>query len=323
VDYSLDGEASEDSWACVVQSGKFVEVGRSHHLPGDDVRLEHMKTNRAHFSANVATLSEYRPKETGQIMNQVMLLFKDEKLQPITPLKTMGLADIPTCKGRCASPHGPSGKSRTISLPHLLTVQQDSVLDNLTPEDFAINFRSNVELTRILAELKGLDLEFFVIFSTSMSMLGTKKHRSYAAGNALQVALSTSHENLTTKCITLGLSGMIVSTLICQSGDSEKGLAAQGLVPMTNADLDTFLEYALTQPKEYLGHHIISGLDRESLKGSENHDAPDRPLFSHLPRYDTADSEKVANSSSTIAAKSITDAKSQEEAHMVVKIALQ
>lgn len=27
-------------------------------------------------------------------MNQVMLLFKDEKLQPITPLKTMGLADV-------------------------------------------------------------------------------------------------------------------------------------------------------------------------------------------------------------------------------------
>lgn len=149
------------------------------------------------------------------------------------------------------------------------------MLDNLTPEDFAISLRSNVELTRILVEtLKGLDLEFFVIFSSSMSMLGTKKHRSYVAGNALQVALSTSHEDFTTKCITLGLSGMKDSTLVYQSGESEKCLAAQGLVPMTNADLDTFLEYALmAQPKDYFGHHIISGFDRESLEGSENHGA--------------------------------------------------
>ena len=91
---SLEGESLEDSWACVARFGKFVGFGRSQRNSGDFVRTKNSETNTAHFSVDVAALSEHRPQETGDIMSQVMRMFKDGKLRPIHPLTNMGLADI-------------------------------------------------------------------------------------------------------------------------------------------------------------------------------------------------------------------------------------
>ena len=172
--------------------------------------------------------------------------------------------------------------------------------------------------------MKVLDLEFYVMLSSSMTILRSKCYETCATGNALQVALSMSQEEYVNKCITLDLGGTNTSSLNACGVQPEKDLEAQGLVPMTNAELDAMLEYAMNaQAKGYPGHHVISGFDRTSLEGSEYYSALDMPLFNHLPRDDTENEEKNNVPTSQVADKHIADGTSREEAQKIVTSALQ
>jgi NADPH:quinone reductase-like Zn-dependent oxidoreductase len=91
---SLEGENLEANWACIARFGKFIRFGGHQGDSGNFVRTKDSETNTAQFSADVAALSEHRPQMIGDIMKQVLKMFKDGELQPIYPLTSMGLAEI-------------------------------------------------------------------------------------------------------------------------------------------------------------------------------------------------------------------------------------
>ena len=91
---SLAEESLEDNWACIGRFGRFVEIGRFHSPTQYPITIGRFEKNVAHFSVDVAALSEHRPQEAGRIMKQVMSMFNDEKLKPIQPLQTMEMTDI-------------------------------------------------------------------------------------------------------------------------------------------------------------------------------------------------------------------------------------
>ena len=169
-----------------------------------------------------------------------------------------------------------------------------------------------------------MDLDFYVMLSSSVTIFGSEAYRTCAAGNALQVALSMNREYYVNMCITIDLGGVKDPTLNPYDVRPEKDLEAQGLVPLTNAELDTLLEYAIsTRAKGHPSHHVISGFDRTSLEGSDNQGALDMPLFSHLPQDPTENGEEENVPTSHDADKHIADATSREEAQKIVISALQ
>ena len=147
---------------------------------------------------------------------------------------------------------------------------------------------------------------------------------TYAYGNAPQSPMSTTQETCSSKCVTLELGGMKDSILLAQSFESEKTLSAEGLVPMMAVELEALLEYSMTvEANSCPSRHIVSGFDRDSITGSENHRVLNRPLLSHLTQSDIGHEDQLIVASSQIVDENIVDAKSRQEASRIVISALQ
>ena len=88
------GTLFEDSWACIADFGRFVQIKKPSVSPQAPMSMRRVDKNATLFNVDLITLVESRPEDVNRIMGQVMLMFKDGKLMPVEPLTTMSLTDI-------------------------------------------------------------------------------------------------------------------------------------------------------------------------------------------------------------------------------------
>ena len=259
-------------------------------------------------------------RQLGSCMHT--LLPNNSKQELTDEMISRNLRNMPPVRGVVQADMTLQVRSKSSSTSLRADALQNDELDRLSPEEFAFTLRSKSQGTRMLVEaLKVSQIDFFLLLSSSSKILRSKRHRIYAATNAIQAAKSMGQEEYQAKCVALDLGGMKNSSLVAQGFQSEKPLFTEGLVPMTNLEMDVILEYALTRKASV--NHIITGFDRRSLIVSDNAAVLKIPLFSHLSRAEIENERQSHVPSSRIPDQTIASAKSRQEAQQIVISALQ
>ena len=162
---------------------------------------------------------------------------------------------------------------------------QDEFLDKMTLDQFKFPLQSKVHGTQNLFEaFNGPSLDFFVMLSSDVSIIGGKGSANYAAGNAFQDALANTPNSSTgTSCVSINLGPMKETGVLARDSKLEQILSRQGFIPLTNTDMFTVVEYAMSG-KARQDNQIVIGFNRDSLTGSDNEHMLSNPMLNHLPK---------------------------------------
>ncbi|EFW99415.1 polyketide synthase [Grosmannia clavigera kw1407] len=91
---SLAGDLLHETWSCIGQFGRFVEIGRRDMELNRSLQM-HPFTRAVTFSAvDLIKLGELRPDTVHAALSAVMQLFRQGAIQPVAPITTYPLADL-------------------------------------------------------------------------------------------------------------------------------------------------------------------------------------------------------------------------------------
>lgn len=160
---------------------------------------------------------------------------------------------------------------------------KDRTLENTTLEDFEVSTRSKVGGTiNLHQEFAGPQLDFFLILSSAIGVIGSRGQASYAAANTFLDAFAHAHRNEKARYVSLDL-GLIEGAEI---NDSLRvsNLVRQGLTPLRPHELRAIIEYSMSsKTREVDCHQIISGLDATLLSRVDfPNSTTQHPLFCHV-----------------------------------------
>ena len=153
----------------------------------------------------------------------------------------------------------------------------------MTLQDFQLPLQAKIDGTRNLyAAFENLPLDFFIILSSVIGVIGTSGQANYAAGNTFQDAFATSRPIGRFPCVSLDI-GSIEDAKINNS-KRDQNLARHGLIPLKPDELLSLLEYAMSpQGTQDRCQQIVTGFDAESLSQIEIANAnTESPLFCHV-----------------------------------------
>ena len=161
---------------------------------------------------------------------------------------------------------------------------QDRFLDSMSSEDFNVPLRPKIAGSiNLLEAFGGPSLDFFIMLSSDVSIIGGKGSANYAAGNAFQDALANSYPG--TNCVSINLGPMKETGVLARDSKLEQVLSRQGFIPLTNADMFAILDYAMSgKAGQDKCNQIIIGFNRDSLTGSDNEYMLSNPMLRHLPK---------------------------------------
>ena len=196
--------------------------------------------------------------------------------------------------------------------------------ENENPEELSDTIRSNLEFTGILSDCcRAPDLDFFLILSSSQRLLANKDAGESLFELSSHLAPSMTVNKFGHKYVQVYLSGMQDSGYIVSDPHSEKATMSEGLVPMTETELDVILQSAMSPRNPDLRPQwMFFGFDRISVTLSDNQVALDSPLFVHVGPVETSGSNAAKSPASRVDVKSFEHAKSREDAQKIAATAL-
>ena len=153
----------------------------------------------------------------------------------------------------------------------------------MTLQDFQLPLQAKIHGTRNLyVAFENLPLDFFIILSSAIGVIGTSGQANYAAGNTFQDAFASSRPTGRFPCVSLDI-GSIEDARINNS-KRDQNLARHGLIPLKPDELLSLLEYAMSpQAAQDRYQQIVTGFDAESLSQVEIANAnTGSPLFCHV-----------------------------------------
>jgi NADPH:quinone reductase-like Zn-dependent oxidoreductase/ubiquinone/menaquinone biosynthesis C-methylase UbiE len=190
-----------------------------------------------------------------------------------------------------SSVHSALEMIRSMRLPPVKGVVQaavvlrDSTLDRLTKAIFDSLLVTKMHGTLNLQRVFGQDdLEFFIMLSSAVGVLGTSGQASYNAGNTVQDALAQFEEG--SKCHYVSLN---IGTI--EGADATVGYTAriqalrrQGLIPITPDELLAFFEYTMTPELRDTGmHQLVIGFNTEPIsQTTATNGMVHSPMFTHV-----------------------------------------
>ena len=150
------------------------------------------------------------------------------------------------------------------SVEHTLTFLQDSIMEQMTVEQWHAAVRPKVQGTWNLHEQLH-DLDFFVLLSSLSGVVGLASQCNYAAGNAYQDALARYRINWGLPAVSVDI-GVVQSVgVVAENADLAEGLRRSGYKALTEEHVMATLESAITTPPQ---SQLMIGLDGADWEAS-------------------------------------------------------
>ncbi|KAF4632400.1 hypothetical protein G7Y89_g5719 [Cudoniella acicularis] len=164
-------------------------------------------------------------------------------------------------------------------------VLRDIPLEKMELEDFEFALRPKVLGTINLRNtFDGHDLDFFIMLSSAVSLLGSRGGANYATGNAFQDALAQNQPESGAHFISINLGPMKDSGILTRDKKLHKALARQGFRFISNPEFFALLDYSMNiQARIDDCKQIFVGCNAESLGHAlEGNSILRNPMFTHL-----------------------------------------
>ncbi|KAM7210918.1 Polyketide synthase dehydratase domain containing protein [Rhypophila decipiens] len=264
---SLSGEGLRASWGCIAPFGRFVEIGRTDMEANNKLGIGRFAQTVSFYGLALDHLMVGRPGVVGDALREVMKMVEDGKLRTAYPLEVYKMGDVETAFRRmqtgrntgkmvlewAAEPRhtttlrgqedgtyliagglGGLGRSAAEGMPPIrgvlqcTMVLQDSLIENMTYEQWEMTTRSKVDSTGNLYRLlvtgqdKVAALDFFVTLSSSAGIVGTMGQANYAARNTYQDGLASAslpQPNAHVRVTSIDLGLMAEIGIVAENGD--------------------------------------------------------------------------------------------------------
>lgn len=180
-------------------------------------------------------------------------------------------------------------------------VLEDQVFDNMSLESFNQGVRPKVQGSWNLHEATlGQPLDFFVMLSSSVGIVGNSGQANYGAGNAYEDALAEHLRTLDRPATSIDLGLMLGIGLVAEeeNGMKRRNLERKGFVGMKEDEFLAILELVIQGlHQKDRAAQIITGIKTKSpsdeQEGEPAVDEPSwmsSPIFSHLAKLDVRSS---------------------------------
>ncbi|KAL8876311.1 MAG: hypothetical protein Q9198_005470 [Flavoplaca austrocitrina] len=91
---STAGEILQHSWRCLAPLGRFVEIGKRDIVQNSNLEMEKFADSVSFISVDLGVLLEVRPLLVKQLLLDVMDLFKNQAVKPVSPIMTLPMSQI-------------------------------------------------------------------------------------------------------------------------------------------------------------------------------------------------------------------------------------
>jgi len=91
---SLSGEALHDTWACIAESGTFVEIGKADIYKRNQLSMAPFDRNVTFASVDLVIMGQCRSQEMAEYFATVMSMFEQGQLKPVHPITTLPITNI-------------------------------------------------------------------------------------------------------------------------------------------------------------------------------------------------------------------------------------
>lgn len=169
---------------------------------------------------------------------------------------------------------------------HLGMVMRSSMFENMTLEDWADTLGPKVTGTWNLHNLLPKEIDFFILISSFVGVIGNPSQAAYTAASTFQDAFSTYRNSQGLPAITVDLGLITEIGYVADREILESKLKAQGHDEISAAECLAILEEALSQPFQARnGGNLISGFSLGRFTGGDiHHAAYQTPQSSHARR---------------------------------------
>ncbi|KAI0964931.1 beta-ketoacyl synthase domain-containing protein [Xylaria arbuscula] len=201
---------------------------------------------------------------------------------------------------------------------HCGMVLSDRPLAKMTSEEFAApigpKVYGTINLDKVFASP---NLDFFIMLSSSATIIGNGSQSNYAAANAFQDAFATAKVDNANRTAYIALSLGAVEGSRAVAGISEVQSNRLKSISITMEDLLLGVEYAMTpKARQDKLSHAIMGISRQGFLDAGDVSSLKNTIFSHLA---VAQNEAVAsNTSNTGIAHRINNCSTVEEAQAII-----
>ncbi|KAI1317088.1 beta-ketoacyl synthase domain-containing protein [Xylariaceae sp. FL0255] len=166
---------------------------------------------------------------------------------------------------------------------HSGMVLRDRPFSNMTHEEFRAPLEPKVYGTINLDNaFASSELDFFIMLSSSATIIGNGSQANYAAGNAFQDAFAHSHAESHTTYVALNLGAVEGSHAVAETSQAQSNRLKS--ISITMDELLLGIEYAMSaQAHEDKLSLAIMGISRQGFVDADDQNSLKNPLFSHLP----------------------------------------
>ncbi|KAI0109091.1 putative polyketide synthase [Nemania sp. FL0031] len=140
-------------------------------------------------------------------------------------------------------------------------VLQDSILERMTWTQWQSAINPKLLGTRNIDEVFGDRLDFYVILSSGVGMLGNPSQANYGAGGAYQDAIARRRASKGWAAVAIDL-GLVQSIgFVAETASVEERLLKTGLRPISEAEVMALIEQGIRKPRRSVRtSQVISGL---------------------------------------------------------------
>jgi NADP-dependent 3-hydroxy acid dehydrogenase YdfG len=169
---------------------------------------------------------------------------------------------------------------------HLGMIMRSALFENMSLDDWTDSLLPKVQGTWNLHNLLPKDLDFFVLVSSFVGVIGNASQAAYAAASSFQDTFSTYRNGLGLPATTVDLGLVTEIGYVADRQILESQLRAQGHDDISAEECLAIIEEALSQPfQSVYGGNLISGFCLGRFTGGDIHHASHQtPQSSHVRR---------------------------------------
>ncbi|TGJ85110.1 hypothetical protein E0Z10_g3631 [Xylaria hypoxylon] len=140
-------------------------------------------------------------------------------------------------------------------------VLQDSVLELMTWAQWQSALNPKLLGTRNIDELFGDQLDFYVMLSSGVGMMGNPSQSNYGAGGAYQDAIARHRASKGQAAVTIDLGVVLSVGVVSEAAALEARLLKAGHQPLSESEVIGLVEYAIRKPRRSVRNsQVVSGL---------------------------------------------------------------